>query len=82
MKGFNNGLLTGMVLIDLQKAFGNIDHKILLEKLRAISFHDDAFNWFHLYLTDRELLVSIDNKYSNISKISCSWPFAFFDIRQ
>ena len=82
MKGFNNGLLTGMILIDLQKAFGNIDHKILLEKLKAISFRDDAFNWFHLHLTDREFLVSIDNKYSNISKISCSWPFAFFDIRQ
>ena len=30
--GFEKGLLTGMVLIDLQKAFDTIDHSILLEK--------------------------------------------------
>ena len=29
--GFEEGLLTGMVLIDLQKAFDTIDHSILLE---------------------------------------------------
>ena len=27
-KGFDSGLLTGMILIDLQKAFDTIDHKI------------------------------------------------------
>ena len=31
-KGFDSGLLTGMILIDLQKAFDTIDHKILIEK--------------------------------------------------
>ena len=29
-KGFDLGLLTGMILIDLQKAFDTIDHKILI----------------------------------------------------
>ena len=33
LKGFDGGLLTGMILIDLQKAFNKIDHKILLEKM-------------------------------------------------
>ena len=32
LKGFDNGLFTGMILIDLQKAFDAIDHNILLEK--------------------------------------------------
>ena len=32
LKGFDNGLFTGMTLIDLQKAFDAIDHNILLEK--------------------------------------------------
>ena len=32
LKGFNNGPFTGMILIDLQKAFGTINHNILLEK--------------------------------------------------
>ena len=42
-----------------------------MEKLKAIGFCDDTVNWFHSYLTDREFLVSIENKYSSISKISC-----------
>ena len=74
LKGFVNGLFTGMILIDLQKAFDTIDHNILLEKLKAIGFCDDTVNWFHSYLTDRAFLVSIENKYSSISKISCGVP--------
>ena len=31
-KGFDLGLLTGTILINLQKAFDTIDHKILIEK--------------------------------------------------
>ena len=74
MKGFDNGLFTGMVLIDLQKALDTIDHNIHLEKLKAIGFCDDTVNWFHTYLTDQAFLVSIENKYSSISKISCGVP--------
>ena len=62
LKGFHNGLFTGMVLIDLQKAFDTIDHNIHLEKLKAIGFCDDTVNWFHSYLTDRAFLVSIENR--------------------
>ena len=46
LKGFDNGLFTGMTQIDLQKAFDMIDHNILLEKLKAIGFCDDTGNWF------------------------------------
>ena len=74
LKGFHNGLFTGMVLIDLQKAFDMIDHNIHLEKLKAIGFCDDTVNWFHSYLTDQAFLVSIENKYSSISKISRGVP--------
>ena len=59
LKGFDNGLFTGMILIDLQKAFDTIDHNIVLEKLKAIGFCDDTVNWFHSYWTDRAFLVSI-----------------------
>ena len=33
LKGFDQGNITGMILIDLQKAFNTIDHKVLIDKL-------------------------------------------------
>ena len=74
LKVFDNGLFTGMILIDLRKAFDNIDHNILLQKLKAIDFCDDTVNWFHSHLTNRVILVSMENRHSSISKISCGVP--------
>ena len=36
LKGFDEGLLTGMIVIDLQKGFFTINHDVLLQKLKAI----------------------------------------------
>ena len=33
LKGFEQGLITGMILIDLQKVFDTIHHDILLQKI-------------------------------------------------
>ena len=38
LKGFDEGLLTWIILICLQKAFVTIDHEILLQKLKAVRF--------------------------------------------
>ena len=35
-KGFDSGLLTGVISIDLQKAFDTIDHNILLLKMPSL----------------------------------------------
>ena len=37
-KGFDSGLLTGVILIDLRKAFDAIDHNILLLKMPSLGF--------------------------------------------
>ena len=48
-----HGLLTGMILIDLLKAFNTINHGILLKKLEAIGFSDQCIQWFHSYLCEQ-----------------------------
>ena len=59
LKGFDESLFTGMVLIDLQKPFGTIDHEILLQKLKAIKFSKSTIKWFKSYLSERLFLVNI-----------------------
>ena len=43
-KGFDSGLLTGMILIDLQKAFDTIDHNILLLKIPSLRFSHEVID--------------------------------------
>lgn len=40
LKGFDKDLLTGMILIGLQKVFDTINHKVLLQKLKEIRFSE------------------------------------------
>ncbi len=43
----------GMFLIDLQKAFNTVDHRMLLSMLFAIGLDPLALKWFVSYLSDR-----------------------------
>ena len=74
LKGFDEGLLTGMILIVLQKAFNTINHDVLLQKLKAIRFSEQSFQWLRSYLCDRIFLVETENKLSDFGKISCVVP--------
>ena len=38
LKGFDEGLVTGMILIDLQRAFDTINYEVLLQTPKAIRF--------------------------------------------
>ena len=71
LKGFDNGLVTGMILIDLQKAFDTINHDILLKKLGVIGFSDHTVKWFQSYLSNRKFTVNLQNSFSEISSMSC-----------
>ena len=71
---FDSGLLTGMILIDLQKAFGTINHDVLLRKMSALRFSDRSINWFQSYLSNRSFRVNVQGKHSCIAKIDCGVP--------
>jgi hypothetical protein len=74
LKGFDSGLLTGLILIDLQKAFDTINHEILLNKMKVIGFSDQTIAWFKSYLSNRTFSVAIGSCKSSAGEISCGVP--------
>ena len=46
----DSGLLTGVVFLDLRKAFDTVDHNILLNKLNTFNFSPECIDWFKPYL--------------------------------
>ena len=73
-KGFEEGNLTGMILIDLQNAFDTIDHEILLCKMKYLGFTESAINWFRSYLANRTFVVHVNGEYSNPGNLTCGVP--------
>ena len=57
--------ITGTVLLDQSSAFDLVDHQILLAKLEAYLFEDNALEWFRDYLSDRSFRVRIESKSSS-----------------
>ena len=64
----------GMVVLDLQKAFDTVNHKILINKLKALGLNQIAMHWFVSYLGDREQIVDIAGTYSQACNITCGVP--------
>ena len=44
LRGFDSGPLTGMILINLQKAFDTKNHDVLLKTMSALRFLDHSIN--------------------------------------
>ena len=74
VRGFDSGLFTGMILIDLQKAFDTIDHKILLNKMKYFGFSQQVIKWFSSYLADRKFRTCINNTFSESYALTCGVP--------
>jgi len=70
----DKGNYTGMVLIDLQKAFDTVDHKILLQKLEALGFQKTTIEWFESYLNGRLQCVDIGGTLSTPAIVTCGVP--------
>ena len=63
-----------MILIDLQKFFDTLDHQILLKKLEYIGFSPEIVRWFESYLTNQNLIVSLEKILSEPDVLNCGVP--------
>jgi hypothetical protein len=67
-----SGKYTGMILLDIQKAFDCVNHEILIQKLCAIGVN--SVDWFKSYLSDREQTVIVDGVTSDVCYVTCGVP--------
>ena len=70
----DKGNYTGMVLLDLQKAFDTVNHAILLSKLQCIGLNVLSVQWFESYLTGKSQVTDVDGVLSSSKGITCGVP--------
>ena len=73
-KKLDNNFVVGAVLTDLSKAFDCIPHDLIIAKLSAYNFSDEALSYIYSYLTNRRQCVHINNTHSQLETIISGVP--------
>jgi hypothetical protein len=74
LRNIDHGLVTGVVFIDLRKAFDTVDINILLSKLSMFGISGIELQWFQSYLTGRSQSVMVDGHISDPLPVSIGVP--------
>ncbi|GFX02992.1 probable RNA-directed DNA polymerase from transposon BS [Trichonephila clavipes] len=72
--GFQNNQATGMLFVDIAKAFDKIWHDGLLSKMMRLGFSDQLIKIIHSYLNSREFRVRVENSLSTPRPILSGVP--------
>lgn len=54
LESMDEGKVTGLLFIDISKAFDSLNHKVLLRKLEHLGLSERSLRWFRSYLADRQ----------------------------
>ena len=73
----DKGKYTGLIFIDLKKAFDTVNHDILLKKLEKYGISGPELDWFTSYLQEKKQFCKVNSTSSNISAVSCGVPQGF-----
>ena len=70
----DEGLLTGLMSIDLKKAFDSVHNEILCQKLEHYGVVSKELSWLKSYLSNRKKYCRINVVDSNINDINAGVP--------
>ena len=70
----DEGKCTGIVFVDLKKAFDTVDHEILISKLSHYGVKNTELKWFCSYLSNRRQCCKVNGESSNFEYIRCGVP--------
>ncbi len=70
----DSGKLTGVIYIDLKKAFDTVDHGLLIKKMGRYGIANIELNWFHSYLSNRRQTVTVNGEKSEPMEITYGVP--------
>ena len=70
----DTGYATGVLFIDLKKAFDTVNHDILVEKLKYYGIDGNELLWFKSYLTNRSQAVNVNSTLSDFQSINIGIP--------
>ena len=68
--GMDEGLVTGLISIDLKKAFDTVDHEIQCQKLEHYGIVRTELSWLKSYLSNRKQHCRINGVDSSINDIN------------
>ena len=74
LKAINKGELTGVLMVDLCKAFDLVVHPLLLHKLKIYRCTEEALDWFTSYLSKSTQEVDINGLLSHPLENICGVP--------
>ena len=71
----DKGMVSGVIFLDLKKAFDTVDHAILLKTLSDYGVQGQTASWFKSYLKDRQQFCVVNGLSSAKSRIICITGF-------
>ena len=77
-RNLDKNIQTDVIYLDFAKAFGTVDHNVLLSKLKAYGESGQLLTWFANYLSGRPQRVVIDGATSQLAPVTSGIPKAAF----
>ena len=70
----NKGQKVGAIIMDLSKAFGTLNHKLLFKKLQAYGFDKKSLSFIESFFTNRKQRTKIGDSFSKYQTIVTGVP--------